>query len=90
MNGIEVKRWISRWPLIIFAERRIDRVIGRIILLTVSIITINEVSIRGDPSGTRWAIILLKEVIHPFNIKDSQIGKAIIIDRTMCLEGVKI
>lgn len=88
--GIEVKRWMRRCPLIIFAERRIDKVIGRIIFLTVSITTINEVSMRGAPIGTRWVIILLKELIHPFSIKVSQIGKAIIIDRTICLEGVKI
>lgn len=50
---IEVKRWIKRCPLIIFAERRTDKVIGRIILLTVSITTMNEESIRGAPNGTK-------------------------------------
>lgn len=66
-----------------------ERVIGRIKFLIVSIITIKNVSIIGDPKGTKWVIILLKDVIHPFNIKVIQKGNAIIIDKIMCLEGVK-
>ncbi|MDJ1305891.1 MAG: hypothetical protein MRQ09_06700 [Candidatus Midichloria sp.] len=61
---------------------------GRIIFLTVSIITIKKERIMGDPMGTKCVIILLKVVIHPFNIKVIQIGKAIIIDKEICLDGV--
>lgn len=89
-SGIDVNRWIKRWPLIIFADKRIDKVIGRIKFLTVSIITIEEVKIIGAPMGTRCIIILLKDVNHPLIIKVIQIGNAIIIERVICLVGVKI
>lgn len=84
-----MRRWINKWPLIILADKRIDKVIGRIKFLMVSIITIKNVSIIGDPMGTKWVIILLNDVIHPFNIKVNQTGNAIIIDKIIWLEGVK-
>lgn len=43
-----------RWPAIIFAERRIARVPGRIIFLIVSINTINGIRIVGVPWGIKW------------------------------------
>lgn len=87
-KGIEVRRWISKCPLIILADNRTDKVIGRIKFLIDSIITIKKVKIIGDPRGTKWVIILLNDVIHPFSIKVNQRGKAIIIDKIICLEGV--
>jgi len=42
-----------------FAANRIDSVIGRIILLTVSIITIIGIRNEGVPNGTKWASKLL-------------------------------
>lgn len=43
----------NRCPAIMFAARRIARVPGRIMLLTVSISTINIMSGPGVPCGTR-------------------------------------
>lgn len=43
----------NKWPAIIFAVSRIAKVIGRIILLVVSIITKNGRRTDGAPWGTR-------------------------------------
>ena len=51
------KRVKRRCPAIMLAERRIAKVPGRIIFLTVSISTINDISADGVPCGTRWASI---------------------------------
>lgn len=48
------KRDKSRWPAIILAVSRIDRVIGRIINLIDSMITINGISRIGVPWGVKW------------------------------------
>lgn len=87
--GIEVRRWINKCPLIIFADKRIERVIGRIILLIVSINTINIERAIGDPIGTKWIIILLKCIVQPYIIKENHKGNARIIEKIMCLDGVK-
>lgn len=52
-------KWRSKWPAIIFATSRTDRVIGRIRLLTISINTIIGINIVGEPIGTIWDNILL-------------------------------
>jgi len=49
----------SKWPATIFAARRIAKVAGRIIFLTVSIITITGIRKLGVPLGTRCASRLL-------------------------------
>lgn len=49
-----------RWPAIILAVKRIERVIGRIIKLIDSIITINGISKAGVPWGVRWVNKLFK------------------------------
>jgi len=49
----------SRWPATIFAANRMANVAGRIILLTVSIITITGIRNLGVPLGTKWANRLL-------------------------------
>jgi len=42
------------WPATIFAVSRTHRVIGRMMLLTSSIITINAIKATGVPWGNRW------------------------------------
>lgn len=54
------KRDRSKWPAIILAVSRIDRVIGRIINLIDSIITINGISSVGVPWGVKWVRRLFK------------------------------
>lgn len=44
---------ISKWPAIRLAVNRTHRVIGRIIFLVNSIITINDISTTGVPCGSR-------------------------------------
>jgi len=46
---------ISKWPAIMLAANRTDSVIGRIIFLTISIQTINDIRATGVPWGTKWA-----------------------------------
>jgi hypothetical protein len=48
-----VQRPIKMWPAVMFAAKRTDKVIGRIICLTVSIITINWERGRGVLKGTK-------------------------------------
>ena len=80
----------NKWPATILAASRIDKVIGRIIFLTVSIITIIGIKNEGVPKGTRWANNLLYWKIIENNIVPNQIGKARtnVIDK--CLVLVKI
>ena len=49
----------NKCPATMLAANRIDNVKGRIILLTVSIITITGIKNLGVPTGTRWANKLL-------------------------------
>ena len=51
------RRVISKWPAIIFADKRIANVPGRIRFLIVSIHTIKGIRTGGVPCGTRWANI---------------------------------
>ena len=80
----------NKCPATIFAANRIDKVIGRIIFLTVSIITIIGIKNEGVPKGTKWAKRLLYWKIIENNIVPNQIGKAKtnVIDK--CLVLVKI
>lgn len=54
------KRDNNKWPAIILAVSRIDKVIGRIISLIDSIITINGINRAGVPWGVRWVSRLFK------------------------------
>lgn len=69
---------ISRWPATILADKRTERVIGRIMFLTSSIITIKFISWEGVPEGTMWAIIEEKFLHHPNIIKDNHMVRAIV------------
>lgn len=51
---------------------RTHKVIGRIILLTNSIKTINIIRTLGVPWGTRWESILLVLLVQPNSIRASQ------------------
>jgi len=51
LNMKSPKRLINRWPAIIFAVRRIESVIGRIIFLISSINTIKFINGIGVPLG---------------------------------------
>jgi len=53
-NPEEPKRVKSKWPAIIFAVNRIDKVKGRIINLIDSIRTIKGISMKGVPEGVKW------------------------------------
>lgn len=56
---------IKIWPAIIFAVSRTVRVIGRMMLLIVSIHTIKGIKIFGVPWGTKWINIFLVLLIQP-------------------------
>lgn len=58
------------------ADRRTASVPGRIILLMVSIITMNDIRAEGVPWGTKWENIELVKLIHPISINESQRGRA--------------
>lgn len=58
-------RIINRCPAIMFAVNRTARDVGRIILLTVSIHTMNGISIIGVFIGKVWVNILFVKLIHP-------------------------
>ena len=77
----------NKCPATIFAANRIDKVIGRIIFLTVSIITIIGIRNLGVPKGTKWANKLLYWKIIEYNIVPNQMGKAntIVIDKWLVL-----
>jgi hypothetical protein len=57
--GWEAKSEIIRWPAIILADKRTDKVIGRIRFLTNSIKIKKGANNCGAPWGIRWAISLL-------------------------------
>jgi hypothetical protein len=50
----ELKRCINKWPAVMLATSRTDKVIGRIRLLTISINTIIGIRSVGEPIGTMW------------------------------------
>lgn len=63
---------IRRCPAIRLAVSRTHRVIGRIIFLVSSIITMNDISTAGVPWGSKWASMWLVFLIHPNSIIPSQ------------------
>jgi hypothetical protein len=73
-------------PAVIFAASRKDSVIGRTIILVVSIITKNGFNHSGAPSGKKCATDFLGECINDEIIIDSHIGRP--IDRVIikCLD----
>lgn len=57
-----------RCPATMLAVSRIERVMGRIINLINSIITINGIKIVGVFEGVRWVNMWLEKLIQPNNI----------------------
>lgn len=84
----EPKRVNKRCPATMLAASRMANVPGRIIFLTVSIITITGIKVPGVPAGTRWANILLYWFFIDHTILPSQIGRAKDSVNTMCLVPV--
>lgn len=72
------------------AERRIDRVNGRINKLTVSIITINGIIIKGVLEGVKWDINWLKYISKLMVIIVNHKGRESLRDIFICLVEVKI
>lgn len=72
------KSLINKCPATMLADKRTDRVIGRIMFLTNSISTMKFISWDGVPEGTMWAIIEEKFLDHPKIIKDIHIVNLIV------------
>jgi hypothetical protein len=80
---------INKCPAIRFAVKRTERVKGRIILLTISIITIKNINAGGVPKGTICANILKVLCVQPNNIKDNQRVTVNGTVNMICAVGVK-
>lgn len=78
------------WPAVMFAANRTDRVIGRIICLTLSITIINWDRGRGVLKGTRWLKKWLVLLVEPNKIKPNQKGRANERVNIICAVKVKI
>ena len=78
------------WPALIFAARRNDKVIGRTVILEVSINTRNGLSHIGAPSGRRWAIVILGDFLVLDKISISHIGIPIDIVNRRCLDTLNV
>lgn len=61
---------------------------GRIILLIVSMHTMNGISIMGVPEGIRWANIICVLLIHPNSINLTHMGSASDMVNTIWLDLV--
>ena len=66
----------SKCPAIIFAVRRTASVPGRIMLLIVSMITINGINMVGVPWGNKCSNMWFVFLIHPNNINLIHRGRA--------------
>ena len=84
----EVTNVINKCPATILAANRTDKVIGRIILLTISINTINGINTIGVPNGTKWAKNDLKSKTTDLKITPIQTGSAIVKVKVKCAEEV--
>jgi hypothetical protein len=59
------RRDINKWPAIRLAVKRTHKVMGRIRLLTSSIITMKFIKGTGVPWGSRWESMWLVFFVHP-------------------------
>jgi hypothetical protein len=73
-----------------FAANRTESVIGRIMFLTISIITIKGINTGGVPLGTKWAkkFVILLIILYRINL--TQRGKAKERVIAKCLVAVKV
>lgn len=79
---------INRCPAIMFAVNRTANDPGRIILLILSIITINGIKTLGVPVGTKWQNIILVFFVHPNIIIAVHMGRAIDNENTKWADDV--
>lgn len=84
------RRVSRRCPAIMFAANRTESVIGRIMFLTISIITIKGINTGGVPLGTKWAkkFVILLIILYRINL--TQRGKAKERVIAKCLVAVKV
>lgn len=80
----------NKCPAIILAVKRIDSVIGRIISLIDSIITIKGIKSQGVLDGVKWENISVVNLIHPNNIIPNHKVKENDKQNLIWLEAVKI
>jgi hypothetical protein len=73
-----------------FAANRNDKVIGRTIILDVSINTKNGLSQSGAPSGRKWAIDAFKFIENLDRIIDSHNGNPNLKVKIKCLDKLKM
>lgn len=73
-----------------FAANRTDKVIGRMMFLIISIITIKGIKAAGVPIGTKWArkSVMLLTILNIINL--NQKGKANERVIAKCLVDVKV
>lgn len=77
-------------PALMFAARRKERVIGRTVILVVSINTKNGFNQSGAPSGRKWAINILGWWFILEIISDNQRGKPKDRVNRRCLDVLKV
>lgn len=95
VRGLEIlitdaDKVISKWPAIKFAVSRTLRVIGRISVLIVSIITIKGSNNRGVPMGTKWASLWLISLIMDLNMYPVHQVNPIAKENVRCLGEVNV
>jgi hypothetical protein len=69
----------SKCPAVIFAVKRTASVPGRIILLIVSMITMNGINMVGVPWGTKCSNMWLVFLIHTNNMNLIHRGRAKVV-----------
>ena len=80
---------ISKWPAMMLAVNRTDNVIGRIINLVSSIITIRGAIAMGDPFGTKWVNISFGFFFMFFIITEANKIIAVIRQKEICAVTAK-
>ena len=86
----DLKSTINKCPATIFAAKRTDKVIGRIIELTSSMITMKGLNGAGLPSGTKCANIVEEVFTQANDTCPNHRGKASLRVNTKWLVAVKM
>lgn len=89
-NVAELIMVIRRCPAVMLAVSRTPSAIGRMNRLTVSIITMNGISVVGEPSGSIWAMVADGFVVTPVIMVASHIGIANAMFIDSCDVGVNV
>lgn len=84
----EVTKAVNKWPATIIAASWTDKVIGRIIFLTISINTTKGINTIGVPKGIRWARNALRSKTIELEITSHR-GNAILKVNDRWAEEVK-